>query len=467
MAGQTQPLMEHPTAQQITALKQSGQFDADWYRARHPDVESTGMEPAEHYLLYGHRMNRDPGPGFSNRFARIAYGIKDEHEPLARLEWMRSRAKGAPVLPNSKRVLMAANRVAQAGDHPRAIALAEEHLPADLAYTAEILRANAAIARADEDAWLSHVNAYLAHFNAPLIRLQGAGSVFDRLACDPLPHVTGGPLVSVIMPAWNAEATVRKAAQSILDQTWRNLELLIVDDASTDGTWAVLQQIAAADTRVKIARNAINVGPYVSKNIALTRAKGEWITGHDADDWAVPLRLEQHVGRALRGSAKVSLTYMLRMVPYGAFERFTPIGNFSFDGASRVASISALFDADWMQEKLGFWDSVRFAADSEMIARAKLIANDGFMEYRSIGMICLDSPEGLTNDPETGISTANGLSKERVTYKNSWSNFHGLASEDRLFVHFPLLSPKFGTETRHFVPSDDVLKAMSNDDFLK
>ncbi|MDM7256115.1 MAG: glycosyltransferase family 2 protein [Paracoccus sp. (in: a-proteobacteria)] len=265
-----------------------------------------------HYLRYGNQLNRDPGPDFSVRFTRLAYDIRDHHEPVARLAWMRRRS-ATKLLPNPKRVLRAASLVAKAGEHDRAIALAESHLPAELAYTANILRANAAIARSDEVTWLKFVNAYLSQFDLAPIRLQGSGTLFERLTTGALPPVTGGPLVSVIMPAWNAENTVGQAARSILNQSWRNLELLIVDDCSTDGTWPVLQQIAAKDDRVKIRRNKVNVGPYVSKNIALTEAKGDYVTGHDADDWAHPQRIEKHLAASSERNIDASLTYMIRM----------------------------------------------------------------------------------------------------------------------------------------------------------
>ena len=84
----------------------------------------------------------------------------------------------------------------------------------------------------------------------------------------------------VMMPAWNSEDTLEAAAMSILDQTWQNLELLIVDDASHDDTWAVMEILARRDERVRITRNKVNVGPYVSKNVALGHARGDWITGH-------------------------------------------------------------------------------------------------------------------------------------------------------------------------------------------
>ena len=454
---------QHPSAEQITALKQSGQFDADWYRARHPDVDLTGLDPATHYLRYGHRMNRDPGPGFSTRFTRTVHGIRDEHEPLARLEWMRRKAGDAPVEANPKQVLMAANRVATTGDHARAIALAEAHLPADLAYTAEILRANAALARADEGGWQQHLNAYLAHFGAAPIRLEtgpgaGQGTLFDRLACAPLPPVTGGPLVSVIMPAWNAEKTVEKAARSILNQTWRNLELLIVDDASTDGTWAVLQRLAAGDGRVKIARNRVNVGPYVSKNLALTRAKGAWITGHDADDWANPQRLEQHLAAAQARNLSASLTYMIRIRPSGNLSHLGTISDFSFDGVARKASISCLFDRRILTEKLGYWDTVRFGADSEMIMRAETVLGNRFGVVQQISMICLELPGSLTNDPLTGIRTETGLSPVRANYRNAWTTWlQGRSAGAHVHLDFPQKDRRYDAAPEMVVPWHDQL----------
>lgn len=427
------------TQSAIRELEASGQFDAAWYAARYPDVTALGMDPAEHYLAYGHLMNRDPGPAFSTVFARLAYSVKAGQEPVTRLAALNSRNGG--VAPDRKRVLMAANAVARQGEHRRAIALAEAHLPPELAHTTNILRANAALARGDEAGWLGHVNAYLAHFGTAPIRLAGEGSIFDRLSCAPLPPVTGGPLISVIMPAWNAEKTVRKAAQSILDQTWRNLELLIVDDASEDRTWSILQQIAASDSRVRILRNRVNVGPYVSKNFALKQAAGEWITGHDADDWAMPKRLEDQFRITAAENAAISLSYMIRLRGEGTFAHIGTIGSFCLDGVVRKASISCLFAAPILRERLGFWDCVRFGADSEMIARAKESVGSGFLELAFPGMVCLDLETSLTNHAEFGVSKATGISDIRRQYRDSFRKWHQRRGQDTSFllpeIHVP------------------------------
>ncbi|MCA0930412.1 glycosyltransferase family 2 protein [Ruegeria profundi] len=454
--------MNEVTEKQISALQASGQFDPDWYRRTYPDVDMTGMDPARHYLNYGHRLNRDPGPDVSTLFIRTAYGMKEQHEPIARLNWMRRKAGEEPVAPNSKRVLKAANLVARAGDHARAIALAEAHLPSDLAYTAGILRANAALAQADEDGWQLHLNSYLERFGLTPIQLNGVGTVFDRLTCAVLPSVTGGELISVIMPAWNAEKTVEKAARSILDQTWRNLELLVVDDASTDGTWAVLKRIAASDDRVKILRNKVNVGPYVSKNIALTQAKGAWITGHDSDDWAHPQRLAQHLEETKARNLQASVAYMLRITPSGTFSYITQQSSFSLDGAARKALISCLFDRKVLSDTLGYWDAVRFGADSEMIMRAETALGSKFGVVEQIAMICQDLETSLTNHPIHGVSKQTGVSPVRANYRDAWTKWlEGAAEASHVHLKFPQKGRRYDAASEMVVSWRDQLANLS------
>ena len=88
---------------------------------------------------------------------------------------------------------------------------------------------------------------------------------------------------------------MREAVGSILDQTLTNFEFLIVDDASTDGTATILGELARRDDRIVVLRNESNSGPYPSANRALERARGEYVARLDADDIAMPDRLERQV----------------------------------------------------------------------------------------------------------------------------------------------------------------------------
>lgn len=445
--------MKAPSPGDIAALLKQEEFDAEWYLKAYPDTQALGMEPAYHYLAYGHRMGRDPGPNFSTAFARFVYRFGPETEPLGRLQRL-----AANIEPDRNRVLIAAHEIARQGNGELAIRLAERHLPAELAHTVNVLRSNVALATGNEEDWLGHLNAYLRNYSVAPITLEGEGNIYQRLACAPLEPVTGGPLVSVIMPAWNAERTVTKAVNSILNQTWRNLELLIVDDASTDGTWKVLQELVQRDDRIKLLRNKVNAGPYVSKNIALTVAKGMWITGHDADDWAHPQRLEQHLKMALEMNCDASLTYMLRIKPNGLFDHFTPINDFSPDGVARMSMISTLFNHDLLKHKLGFWDSVRFGADSEMASRARRLLGNGFRNIPTIGMLCLDTEDSLTNDPATGIRTQTGLSPLRTAYKRAWQEQHKVADQASLYLPFPQITHRYPGDFEHFVRCDSISK---------
>ncbi|MDB9374860.1 glycosyltransferase family 2 protein [Nodularia sphaerocarpa] len=96
--------------------------------------------------------------------------------------------------------------------------------------------------------------------------------------------------VSVIMPAYNTEKYIAKAIESFLAQTLDNIELIIVDDASSDRTVEIAKNFV--DARIKILINEKNLGPSDSRNRALKEAKGEWVAVLDSDDWYAPNRLE-------------------------------------------------------------------------------------------------------------------------------------------------------------------------------
>jgi glycosyltransferase involved in cell wall biosynthesis len=92
------------------------------------------------------------------------------------------------------------------------------------------------------------------------------------------------PQVSVVMPAYNAAASLGTAVASILRQSLTSLEVVIVDDGSTDATFAVARALAAEDPRVKVFRCPCNRGQAAARNLGLTRARGRWIALVDADD---------------------------------------------------------------------------------------------------------------------------------------------------------------------------------------
>ena len=91
-------------------------------------------------------------------------------------------------------------------------------------------------------------------------------------------------LISVIMTTYNSEKYVKKSIESILSQSHYNFELIIVDDASEDKTFEILEEYSKKDSRIKIIKNKVNRGTYWSKNIGLSYAKGDFVTTQDSDD---------------------------------------------------------------------------------------------------------------------------------------------------------------------------------------
>ena len=99
------------------------------------------------------------------------------------------------------------------------------------------------------------------------------------------------PLVSVYLPTRNRAGLVGRAIESVLGQDHGDLELLVVDDASTDGTPEVLARLAAADSRIVLFRQAAPGGAPAARNVALRAARGRYVTGIDDDDEMLPRRI--------------------------------------------------------------------------------------------------------------------------------------------------------------------------------
>ncbi len=101
------------------------------------------------------------------------------------------------------------------------------------------------------------------------------------------------PPVSVLMTVFNAEAHLEAAIQGILDQTFRDFEFLIIDDASTDQSVKIARDWAEKDVRIRVVTNETNKGQTPCLNQGLQLARGEWIARQDADDFSLPERLQK------------------------------------------------------------------------------------------------------------------------------------------------------------------------------
>jgi glycosyltransferase involved in cell wall biosynthesis len=160
------------------------------------------------------------------------------------------------------------------------------------------------------------------------------------------PAEAAAPAVSIIMPAHDAAAYIADAIESILAQTFADLELIVVNDSSTDHTQEVIDAYAARDPRVRPLRASVRSAAR-ARNVALEAARGEFVALMDADDVALPDRIEKQV-EAARDRPDVVLwgTYMRRITAEGVPMGTVEVGSRTteeFDALDRTASLIRLY----------------------------------------------------------------------------------------------------------------------------
>lgn len=104
-----------------------------------------------------------------------------------------------------------------------------------------------------------------------------------------------GVMVSVIMPAYNAEAYIETAIRSVMDQTLADWELIVIDDCSRDATVEIVERLACEDSRITLLRNEVNMGVSKTRNRGMDLASGSFIALLDSDDVWHPKKLEKQV----------------------------------------------------------------------------------------------------------------------------------------------------------------------------
>ena len=133
------------------------------------------------------------------------------------------------------------------------------------------------------------------------------------------------PLISLIMPVWNGEIYLREAMESILAQTFRDFEFLIVDDGSTDSTQDILAEYAIKDPRIRIIR--LEHGGIVrALNLGVAEAGTDWIARMDSDDISHPTRLEKQ-WKAIQANSNAVLCHCHTRI-IGDPSLVTPAGHF-------------------------------------------------------------------------------------------------------------------------------------------
>ncbi len=112
------------------------------------------------------------------------------------------------------------------------------------------------------------------------------------------------PTVSILIPAYNVEKYLPQCLDSILNQTYRDLQIVVIDDGSRDGTWILMQEYAIKDNRLEIYHQE-NQGVAVTRNHLLDRIKGDYLLFVDADDWIEPEMVDYLVNQAEQNATDI------------------------------------------------------------------------------------------------------------------------------------------------------------------
>ncbi|MCW2840363.1 MAG: hypothetical protein JWR55_1846 [Aeromicrobium sp.] len=210
-----------------------------------------------------------------------------------------------------------------------------------------------------------------AAFNAPFVdrglapmRFEATDSPFDTVRAEgAVAGSVDGPLISIVMPVYSPTESLLTATRSILDQTYGNVEIVVVDDHSPAGFEHVFEQVRALSDRVTYHRMPVNGGAYRARNLGLSKARGEFAGIQDGDDWSHPQRLERQMAAFVdnpRLVATLSKSIRLHTDLY-----ITRVGSLPF--AHNAPSL--LFRRELVLDRLGYFDEMRKAADTEYIER--------------------------------------------------------------------------------------------------
>jgi glycosyltransferase involved in cell wall biosynthesis len=178
------------------------------------------------------------------------------------------------------------------------------------------------------------------------------------------------PLVSVVVPAYNHERYVENALESVAAQTHAAVELIVVDDCSTDATadvagrWCAAQGAAGRFSRIELLRNEANLGAHASLNRGMAVARGEYLCLLNSDDYFAPARIEKLVGRMERERARFAFSAVMPVDAAGRRTLASPL-------ARRIATA---------REEIAALPSVSFG----FLFRQLAISTGNFLLHRSL-----------------------------------------------------------------------------------
>lgn len=457
----------------------SNVFSADWYLKSYPDVVASGMPPLLHYQKFGKKEGRLPCanaaydleislwegclsalPILQNMNVENAssYEVAYAHWALAR--WHASNDEWSLARPYIQKLIqhpVEEGVPSHAG--PALLACSVLLHCGELALAAEVLQKSISALGMNADFQLARFNlAQSTNLHAALksdnglvslneiyseqqLDLLSAVNAKNKLGIDNIQSgelsgkISSGPLVSIIMPCFNAEKALATALRSLLKQSWVNIEVLLVDDCSTDNSLAIAHEFEKNDRRVKVLSHHVNQGAYAARNTGLKYARGDYITVHDADDYSHGQKIQLQIEPLLSDpKLKASVSHWVRCTDELIF------GTWRQDVSWIHRNVSSLMFTRGVFEALGYWDRVSVNADTEFYYRLlHAYGNHAITEVLPgipLAFGRMDS-NSLTQNPITHLRTQfKGVRKDYMDSAHKWHKASISTSANDLYVEF-------------------------------
>lgn len=264
--------------------------------------------------------------------------------------------------------------------------------------------------------------------------------LFERSAAEPLIAATVPlgrvPLVSVVMTTFNSRAWLKRAIESVLLQTWRNLELLIIDDASMDGSARMALDYAGRNPRVRVFSMRENWGTYRAKNVGIFYANGEVLTFMDSDDYSTPSRLEAQLEQLRRAGIVASTC---------DYERRDEEGQIVLNQGlrQRQALISLMIKREVVDE-IGWFHDVRTSADDEFFERIRhTYGRQAHKNVPSVHYVALHRADSISQQGSAAMQLAgetSALSPARQAYVDAYRRWYAELARDGMRPYMPAIS---------------------------
>ncbi|NNC72610.1 MAG: glycosyltransferase family 2 protein [Sphingomonadaceae bacterium] len=235
-----------------------------------------------------------------------------------------------------------------------------------------------------------------------------------------------GPKVSVIVPFHDAADTLETAVCSLTGQSWRDLEIVLIDDRSTDDGAALAARLAADDPRIRPITNDRAPGAYGARNAGVDVATGDYVTFLDADDWSPAERIARQMDSLAKGGT-ISIANHIRIDEGGA-----PVAPRVFP-LVRMVPITMLLQREALIAA-GPFEEVETGADSEMFARLEMLHGKSEVRRdRAVLLVARWRTGSLSEAREGGV-----FGGERLAYRSDW-----------MFRHAGLEPPALASSAQH------------------